>query len=114
MDTVCHIENGRIKIGLYKKESDRNQYLLTDSCHPVGCTKNIPYSLGLRIVRICTAPEDRDLRLNELKNLLLERDYPKRLVDSAIEKARAVPREKALRKIIRNKNKRHKSGLYFQ
>ena len=78
---------------------------MTDSCHPIGCTKNIPYSLGLRIVRIWTSPKDRDKRLEELKILLLERHYPERLVNSALEKARAVPREKALRNVKRKKEK---------
>ena len=100
LDTACSVEDGRIKIDLYKKATDRNKYLLTDSCHPIGCTKNIPYSLGLRIVRICTSPQDRDKRLIELRNLLFERNYPERLVNSAIDKARAVPREKALRTVI--------------
>jgi hypothetical protein len=65
--------------------------------------KNIPYSLGLRIVRICTNPETRDLRLGELKALLLNRDYPERLVDSALDKARLIPRNIALRRVIRKK-----------
>ena len=72
LDTACSIEKGKIVLDLYRKESDRNQYLLTSSCHPVGCTKNIPYSLGLRIVRICTNPTTRDTRLEELKTFLIE------------------------------------------
>ena len=47
LDTSCKIEDGRIEIDLFKKDTDRNQYLLTSSCHPIGCTKNIPFSLGL-------------------------------------------------------------------
>ena len=74
LDTSCSIKNGKIEIDLFRKETDRNQYLLTSSCHPIGCTKNIPYSLGLRIVRICTNPVTRDARLKELKDLLLERN----------------------------------------
>ena len=101
LDISCSIENGKIRTDLYKKETDRNQYLLTDSCHPVGCTKNIPYSLGLKIVGSCTFPEDRDKQLSELKELLQEQEYPERLIDSAIDRARAVPREKALRTVIR-------------
>ena len=66
------------------------------------------YSLGLRIVQLCTSPQDRDKRLNELKNLLFEKNYPERLVKSAINKARAVPRENALRTVIIKKEKAHK------
>ena len=52
------------------------------------------------------------MRLNELKNFLFERDYPERLVNSAIEKARAVPREKALRRMIRKKQKEQKIPIF--
>ena len=41
------------------------------------------------------------MRLGELKELILERDYPERLVDSALMKARSVPRHVALRRIIK-------------
>ena len=103
LDTSCSLEKGKIVVDLYRKESDRNQYLLTSSCHPIGCTKNIPFSLGLRIVRTCTEPETRDKRLSELKELLIHRDYPERLIDSALIRARAIPRRIALRKVIRKK-----------
>ena len=112
LDTSCSIEEGKIEIDLYRKETDRNQYLLTSSCHPIGCTKNIPYSLGLRIVRTCTNPIIRDKRLYELKSLLSSRDYPVRLIDSALAKARAVPREKALRRVIRKKQSDKKRPIF--
>ena len=61
---------------LYRKETGQNKYILTSSCHPIGCTKKIPYCLGLKIVRICTIPETRDKRMKKLKYLLLTREYP--------------------------------------
>ena len=91
LDTLLSIKNGRIEIDLYKKPSDRNQYLLPFSCHPKSTTQAIPYSLSLRIVRICTKPESRDLRLAELKELLLAREYPESLINRSIEKARKIP-----------------------
>ena len=45
---------------LYRKPTDRNQYLLLDSCHPKTTTRAIPKSLGLRIVKICSEPEIRE------------------------------------------------------
>ena len=60
LDTQCSIVEGQIEIDLYKKDTDRNQYILPSSCHPYNTTKYIPYSLGLRIIRICTSPENRD------------------------------------------------------
>jgi hypothetical protein len=103
LDTSCSIVNKRIKVDLFRKKTDRNQYLLTSSCHPVQTTKNIPYSLGLRIVRTCTEPTERDQRLEELKEMLLSRNYPINLIDRAIEKARKVPRLLALKKVEKKK-----------
>ena len=88
---------------LYRKETDRNQYLLTSSCHPAHTTLNTPYSLALRIVRICSQPEDREKRFKELRNLLLARDYKLGIIQNAIQRARAVPRPEALRKVERTK-----------
>ena len=101
LDTSLKIENGKIDIDLYKKKTDRNQYLLPSSCHPKSTTKSIPYSLSLRIVRICIKEENRDKRLSELKELLLARKYPENLVDGSIEKARKIPRKIALLKVKR-------------
>ena len=106
LDTLCKLENGKIVTDLYRKETDRNQYLLTSSCHPAHVTENIPFSLALRIVRICTHPEDREKRFSELKTLLLSREYKAGCIDSAIEKARRIPRKEALKKVVRSKNEK--------
>ena len=97
--TSVSIINGKIDLDLYKKETDRKQYLLRESCHPKGVTAAIPFSLGLRIVRICTTEQNRDLRLLELKNVLTERNYPEELINRGIEKARKIPRKIALFKV---------------
>ena len=55
----------------------------------------------MRIVRICSEAETRDQRLIELKEMLLEREYPVGLVNSAINRARAVPRVKALQYVAK-------------
>ena len=41
----------------------------------------------------------RDLRFQELKDMLLEREYPSGVVEAAIAKARAIPRSVALRRV---------------
>ena len=84
---------------LYRKETDRNQYLLPSSCHPSHVTQNIPFSLALMIVRICTYTTDREKRFSELKDLLISRDYKPKIVDSAIERARKIPRNEALKRV---------------
>ena len=103
LDTLCSLKEGRIETDLYKKPTDRNQYLLPSSCHPKQTTKAIPKSLGLRIVRICSNPVMRDKRLEDLKQSLLERGYSENMLDISINKVRKVPREAALQKVNRTK-----------
>ena len=98
LDISCTIQNGRIETDLYKKETDKYQYLLPSSCHSKQITKSIPFSLGLRIVRACSNTKNSDKRLNELKDLLLARDYNKDMVEGALKRARVFPRDRALRK----------------
>ena len=98
LDTLCTIIDGKIETDLYKKDTDRNQYLLTSSIHPVHCTRNLPYSLALRIVRICSRSTDREKRFQELKSLLIDREYKEKTINFAIDKARNIPRIFALQK----------------
>jgi len=99
LDTLCSIKNKNIEVDLYKKETDKNQYLLLNSCHPASVTKSIPFSLSLRIVRICTSYENRKKRLSELKVLLKDRGYTDFKIDPAIAKALKIPRTQALKKV---------------
>ena len=101
LDTSCELKEGKIVTDLYRKPTDKNQYLLTSSCHSAECLKSIPYSLSLRINRICMEEATRDLRFQELKDMLLAREYPTGVIDSAIAKARAIPRHVALRRVSR-------------
>ena len=84
---------------MYKKKTDKNQYLLLNSCHPKQTVKSIPFSVGLRIVRIGSAKEDKDKQLEELRIQLLAIEYDKNIVDKAVKKARAIRRDKALKEI---------------
>ena len=76
-----------------------NNYLKSSPTH---VTSNIPYSLALRITRICSEEETRDLRHSELRELLLERDYKPKIIDSAIMKAKQITRKEALKRVVRN------------
>ena len=99
LDTSLSIVHGKIEVDLYRKKTDRNQYLLPSSCHPKTTCLSIPYSLSLRIIRICTNPKTAVERLQELKELLLARKYPEQIIDSAISRAKKIPRKVALTKI---------------
>ena len=88
LDTSCSISDNKILTDLFKKETDRNQYLLTSSCHPASVCANIPFSLALRIVRICSLTETREKRFSELKDMLLARDYSSNIIKAAIDRDR--------------------------
>ena len=60
---------------------------------------NIPFSLALRIVRICSEQTSRDIRLAELKQFLLDREYKPKIIDAAITKAKNIPRREAIKRV---------------
>ena len=80
LDTSVSVKQGKFSTDLYKKPTDRCQYLLPSSCHPSHIVKNIPYNLAYRILRICSEKENLTKRLSELKTLLISREYRERKV----------------------------------
>jgi hypothetical protein len=53
----------------------------------------------MRINRICSEIGTRDIRLEELKEMLLDREYTPKVIDSAIARAKAISRQQALRRV---------------
>ena len=107
LDTCVTIdETNQISTDLYKKETDRVQYLLPTSCHPSHIFNNIPYSLALRLVRICSKEDSLKQRMTELETMLVSREYNRNVVRAAIAKAMSIPREEALKRVIKVKNER--------
>ena len=96
-------QNGQMGLWsiLSDTDTDRNMYLFPSSCHPPTSTKNIPFSLGLRIVIICAKPQNRENQFSKLKELLHSRGYSNRMIEAALDRARGIPRNKALRKVMR-------------
>ena len=75
LDTAVSIENNIIHTDIYSKPTDKHQYLLPSSCHPRHITRNIPYSLAIRVKRICSKEQICNNRLNELSTFLRNRNY---------------------------------------
>ena len=59
--------------------------------------------MALRIVRICSDIEDREHNFQKLKQMLLERNYKPKIIDAAINKARLIKREEALKKVVKTR-----------
>ena len=105
LDLKITIKDNGIITDLYRKETDRVQYLLPSSCHPSHVFNNIPYSLALRLVRICSNKDTLLTRMDELKDMLLSRSYNKNVIASAIKRALEVKREDALKRVEKTKKK---------
>jgi len=88
LDTVSSITDGKLIVDLYTKPSDKHRYLMPSSCHPKHCCKNIPYSLALRIRRICTQASTYDHRAEELQQHLISRGYDQEAVAKCIQNAK--------------------------
>ena len=97
LDTKSHIQNDKIVVDLHTKPTDSHQYLLPNSCHPKHCSKNIPYSLALRIKRICSDPNTFEIRATELSQHLINRGYNPTDILNAIQKARERNRNDLLK-----------------
>ena len=66
LDTSLRIEKGQIVSDLYKKPTDRNQYLLTNRTHPLMVSQIYPFSLALIIKRVSMKPDDQETRFSKL------------------------------------------------
>ena len=103
LDVLVTVKEGEIITDLYRKPSSTVQYLLPTSCHPGHITRNIPYSLGYRIIRICSNTQTMLQRLQELREMLLSRQYSPNIIESAFTRLKNIKREDALKRVVRVK-----------
>jgi peptide-methionine (R)-S-oxide reductase len=104
--TITITANNKIKTDLYRKETDKVQYLLPSSCHPSHTFKSVPYSLALRLVRICSDKEDLQKRFKELEEMLISRNYNKNIIKNSIEKASQLDRSEIIKKVVKTPSDR--------
>ncbi len=99
-------EEGIIQTDLYTKDTSIAQYLLPQSCHPGHITQNIPFSMALRILRICSKNERFLLRLQQLKEHLKSRSYNDKILKKTFERVCKIDRREALKKVVSTKEKK--------
>ena len=104
--TVFKDGYGKLKTKLYKKPTDRQNYLHIKSEHPPTLKKSIPYSQALRIRKIC--PDEKDLKENceQLALTFQQRGYEKNFIKQQIDKAINIPRENLLTENPKEPSKR--------
>ena len=82
---VSPTSDENINTDLYTK------HLLYSSCHPLHTQKAIPFSLALRLRRICSTDETFKIRTTELTTYLLKRGYKRDFVSKQIQRAANIP-----------------------
>ena len=98
LDVSVIIENGKLICDLYTKPTDNHLFLGWSSCHPVHTKQNLPYSIALRIRRICTRLTDFEKNAKELRSYLIARGYKLKNIKDSINKARKISRYDILNK----------------
>ena len=69
------LKDKHFKTDLYTKPTDKHQYLLKSSCHSSHTKRSIPFSLALRLRRICSTDFLFEKHFVELINYLAKRGY---------------------------------------
>ena len=87
LDIKILIKGNKIETDLYRKPTDSMQYLDYKSCHPRSTKNSIPYSLSRRICCIVSEKHNQLKHLNELRQILIKRNYPINVINKGIEKA---------------------------
>ena len=103
---VSLTNDGNISTDLYTKPADKHQHLLYSSCHPLHTKKAIPFSLALRLRRICSTDATFHTRTAQLATYLLKRGYNRNFVNKQIRRAADIPRQLTLQTKDINKPKR--------
>lgn len=101
--TVWIDQNGKFQTDLYVKSCNKVTLLSPYSCHPLHIFKNIPFSLGYRLKRLCSLPDILTTRLKELSLDLLSRGYNIKVIKAAFNRLKQVTRSDALKKVVKEK-----------
>ena len=96
LDVKIIIKDGKTLTDIYSKDTDTFNYLPFNSCHPRHITRNIPFVLARRIRGIVSDHALVLLRMEEMKLRLIEKCYPKQLINEGIRKAMDLSRESIL------------------
>ena len=91
LDVNIQLHDGKIETDLYCKFTDKHQYLLHYSSHPYRTKKSIPWSLALRLCRICSTDNFFETRPSELESYLTKRGYKRHFIKEQITRAKQVP-----------------------
>lgn len=87
------LDNGKLTTKLYRKPTDKHQYLHFESSHLKHWKTSIPYSQAIRFKRICSHKSDFVSNCAQLRSALIRQKFPPRLIDDAVVRANALDRD---------------------
>ena len=96
LDVRVRIQKGTIITDLYSKPTDTFNYVPFNSAHPRHVLRNVPYSLARRLRGIVSQDDTLAARMQELKERLASKKYPRKLINDAIKKAESITRDSIL------------------
>ena len=85
LDTEIYLHNGKLHTNIYRKETDRQNYLHTKYEHPKSLKDSLPYSQAIRIKRKSSNQVDLNNSLKEMKNNLVKQGYHPSLINEHLE-----------------------------
>ena len=97
LDVLIYISNNKLETTIYTKPTDSFNYLNFNSNHPAHVKRNIPYCLARRIKGIVSEPQKRLENYTLLKEKLLKKFYPIKLIEDALHKAENLDRESIIK-----------------
>ena len=106
LDVKVMLLNSRLETDLYVKPTDKHQYLLKSCCHPSHTKQSIPFSMALRLRRVCSTDEFFNTRSDALTSHLIKRGYKYRFIKDEIDKVRQIPRSRTLKTSTKKESNR--------
>ena len=73
--SVSLTDHGSLSTDPYTKPTNKHQHPLYSSCHPLHTKKAIPFSLALRLRRICSTDATFNTRAAQLTTYVLKHTY---------------------------------------
>lgn len=83
---------------VFRKPTDRNNFLHSKSYHPPSMKKSLPYSQFLRMRRICSTEEEFERQTKILYDRFLAKGYDSANLDLCLDRVRVIKRDTLLKK----------------
>ena len=99
------MKNNKLYTKIYRKETDRQNFLHINSENPISLKSSILYSQVLRVKRTCSTIENFKLFCSELKQKFIEKGYKSDLLDKHILTVEKFDKNEMLKEKVREKPK---------